>query len=113
MPLYYYLCEKCGHAKQEVRPIDQRGTPSLCSCGSVLIRDYAREAGATITDWTDPILSDGAGVHPDQVGEARAEAKKHGIPVEYTSDGRAIFTSHTQRKKALKKLGLVDLDGFS
>lgn len=67
-----------------------------------------RSGGA---DW--PILSDGAGVHPDQIPEAEAYNKQVGLGTKYCpGTGRAEFDSPGHRRKHLKKWGLHDNDGF-
>jgi hypothetical protein len=50
-----------------------------------------------------PILSDGFGVHPEQVEEARAHATKMGTPCDFDpKTGCAIFTDPAQRRAVLK-----------
>src|SRR3989339_1012131 len=45
-----------------------------------------------------PFESDAAGVHPDQIKEAFEHSVRIGIPTQFTSDGRAIFTGKKHRK---------------
>jgi TPP-dependent trihydroxycyclohexane-1,2-dione (THcHDO) dehydratase len=61
--------------------------------------------------WSKPILSNGAGVHPSQAKAEMARAKKHGIDVSFTKDGRAVFESRSQRKKYCRFINLHDRDG--
>ena len=112
MPVYCYRCVDCDAITEEYRQVDDRDDLALCECGQPAERDRMAEQVHTDSGYRQPILSDAAGVHPSQVAEARREAVEHNIPVDYTPDGRAIFTSHSQRQKALRKLGLVDRDGF-
>jgi hypothetical protein len=55
-----------------------------------------------------PVYSVAAGVQPNQVAEHRRVHPE--IPI--TDDGCVVFTDHYQRKKILKKLGMIDRDGF-
>lgn len=58
-----------------------------------------------------PMASEGAAVHPLQVGEAVESAKKRGVPTEFTSDGRPIFTGRDHRRRYLKAYAFHDRDG--
>lgn len=50
-----------------------------------------------------PLFSDALGVHPEQIPEAMEHDKKSGVVgVEYLPDGRAVFTSEAQMRKAMK-----------
>jgi hypothetical protein len=50
-----------------------------------------------------PILSDGFGVHPEQVEEARAHATAVGTPCDFVPEtGQAIFTSQQHKREVLK-----------
>lgn len=58
------------------------------------------------------IHSESLGVHPSQVEEAKAAAKKHGVPVEFDHKSRPIFTCKSQRKKYCEKVrASYDMDG--
>lgn len=69
----------------------------------------APPATASLTGW--PILSDAAGVAPDQVGEAMAHSRLHGVPTEFTPDGRVIFRGPLHRKEYCELIGLFDRNG--
>lgn len=58
-----------------------------------------------------PKLSDALGVHSSQVEEATESAKKHGVPTEFTPDGRPIIRSRAHQKAYLKAYGFVNKDG--
>lgn len=55
-----------------------------------------------------PWHSDGAGVNPDQIPEAYAQSVRDGVPTQFDSEGRAIFTSPGHRDRYLKANGLFD-----
>lgn len=63
----------------------------------------------TKTCW--PMVSDAVGVHPDQVEEANARNKKHGLATRYNEDGQAIIPSRLERKKLLQLEQFFDRDG--
>lgn len=78
--------------------------------GETLHRDMASEmsgrAPVSCSIW--PMKSDAAGVNPDQIPEARAESIKQGVPTDFDSEGRAIFTSASHRQKYCIANGLRD-----
>lgn len=61
---------------------------------------------------TYPHMSMGAGVHPRQAGAAMEYAKKAGVPTEFTSEGKAVFTSREHRRKYLAVIGAHDNNAF-
>jgi len=67
-------------------------------------------AGASFRGFK-PIKSDALAVHPAQVKEAEADAKKKGVPVEFMKDGRPVFTSRSQRKRYMQIYGFFDRAG--
>jgi hypothetical protein len=60
---------------------------------------------------TWPMLSDAAGVHPDQIPEARAELQKQGVDANFAPDGRIEFRSKGHRKVVCEAMGLYDRNG--
>lgn len=72
------------------------------------------EAGTTATSQTRacwPMMSDALSVHPDQVGEATARNRKHGVNVGYLPDGTAVIPDRGARKAILKLEGFHDNNG--
>lgn len=47
----------------------------------------------------DAMLSESIAVHPDQVREAMADAKKRGVPTEFDDEGRPKFTSRDHQRR--------------
>jgi len=77
--------------------------------GVVWDRDYATEMRTPSSCGTWPMKSDGAGVHPSQIGEAMESAAKMGVPTSFDAKtGQAIFESRAHRKKYLKANGMHD-----
>lgn len=58
-----------------------------------------------IEAWVRPIKSDALAVHPKQVAEAREDAKRKGVPTEFTQDGRPLFTSSRHFREYARKYG--------
>ena len=81
--------------------------------GVVWNRAYATEFGGSKfspSNW--PMKSDAAGVHPDQIPDARKESSKLGVPTDFdTKTGQAMFTSRSHRANYLKAKGFHDRNG--
>lgn len=52
-----------------------------------------------------PMASEALAVHPDQVPEAREDAKRRGVPVEFQPTGEPVFTSSRQFREYAKAYG--------
>lgn len=52
-------------------------------------------------------------VHPDQVDEANARNKEHGVNVHYAADGVPTLPDRNERRKLLKLEGLHDRHSFT
>jgi hypothetical protein len=59
-----------------------------------------------------PMTSESAGTHPSEIPNAMETARKKGVNLNYTSDGRAIFENAAHRRAALRALGMRDRHGF-
>lgn len=64
---------------------------------------------------TDPLISEGCGVHRTQVGEAREMIRRHNIVgAQVLESGQVRFTSRRARREFLSRRGLHDNDaGYS
>ena len=58
----------------------------------------------------DPCFA--SGVHPDQAQDLRDHLRGNGLSVEVTKNGDPIYTSASQRRKALKCRGMHDQNSF-
>lgn len=65
-----------------------------------------------VGNWKRPVESDALAVHPDQIPEAIADAKKKDVPTEFTPDGRPIFRTSYQRRRYLRAYGYKDRNCF-
>jgi hypothetical protein len=51
-------------------------------------------------------------VHPDQIPEVKADAKRHGVEVDFNpKNGNVIFSSRKNRREYCKLRGVVDYEG--
>jgi len=41
MPIYSFLCSKCGSRKEDVRSMKDALKPCICTCGAKMDRDLA------------------------------------------------------------------------
>lgn len=58
-----------------------------------------------------PIMSEALAVHPSQREEAIAEAKRLGVPTEFTTRGEPVLTDPGHRKRYARALGFHDRNG--
>lgn len=58
-----------------------------------------------------PMVSDGAGVDPTQIEEAKALAKSQGVTIDFNHEGQAIFRSRAHRREYCRLRGLHDRNG--
>lgn len=99
---HYFL----GHAEvqaaafRKVYPLPDPGEPGDCFAGNPL------------TGW--PLVSNAAGVHPKQIGEAMALDKKLGVgDTEYTPAGDVKFSSRDHRRRWLHAHDMIDRSSFT
>ena len=118
MPIYCFLHKESGDRREYAWTISEM--ESRCSnmtytdeSGMVWLRDFATEQGeveSNCANW--PMKSDAAGVHPDQIGEARKESQRFGVPTDFDKKtGQAIFNNRSHRAKYLKSKGYFDRNG--
>ncbi len=93
-----------GKAPKEIMRVPERKTYK---------RDFkAEQVGRpSKTGW--PVTCFASGVHASQAGELRQHFKDVGVSCDVSPDGDPIYTSHEQRKRAMKCRGLHDNAGFN
>jgi hypothetical protein len=105
MPIHWYKCSKCGQEHSELTMSVQEDPPEVKHCKVVMDRDYSvRSRHGFSAGYSTPILSDGLGVMPHQLDQARAAHPDR----EYTPDGRLVMRSHADRERYLKEDGYHD-----
>ena len=99
MPTYCYDCPECGTEFERTLPVVECRKKVLCECGGVGERNIVREhAGVAHRAGLWPMRSTAMGVHPTQVKDAAAHARRLGVPTDFSKGGEAIFTSARHRK---------------
>lgn len=86
-----------------------RGKPKTYRCWFCDDANLAAQNTPHPAGW--PLVSEALAVHPDQVAEAVAEARKRGVPTEYTADGNPVFTDRGHRAAFGRAFGVVDRAG--
>jgi hypothetical protein len=118
MPFYIYIDEKTGESHEilmSVGEMERRERPdgTIEHEGKTLVRSIVaehRHVPGTPGCW--PMLSDAAGVHPNQCGEAFTASVRDGVPTRFHPEtGQAIFESRSHRRAYLKSRGLYDRNG--
>lgn len=77
---------------------------------------YAAQADAAHVEvegnrpWSKKIKSFAMKVHHTQVGEATEDARKKGVPTEFTSEGCPVFEDRDHRNRYMKAYGHFDRD---
>lgn len=68
---------------------------------------------SSLIGWSKPVESDALSVHPSQVKEAMERDRAHGVPTEYTPDGRPIIRSYAHKRALMRSLGVHENNCFS
>lgn len=107
MPMYSFVCPKCGSGRQVVRPMSQSDEPVSCGkidCIGWMDRDYKTDMFHTSKDHYDkPIVSDAMAVSIDQIPEHR----KLFPDVKITDEGQPIMENYAQHENYLEKTGQI------
>lgn len=56
--------------------------------------------------WHKPFASEALGVNPDQIDEARANLRAHGITADFDEHGRCVLTSEKQFRDVARASGM-------
>ncbi|MFP3421851.1 hypothetical protein R0K19_20965, partial [Bacillus sp. SIMBA_161] len=71
MPTYAYWCPECEQDEERLVPVEERNDQRCHTCHMLMPRNYFAEHASTRGDYVEPVLSEAAGVMPDQVAEHR------------------------------------------
>jgi len=112
MPMYCYLCPKCGAIKEGFRSIKDRNNLVLCpECAEPMNRDILAEQGAVRGDYNEPIVSESMAFDAIDL----AEHRKRFPDIEVKVDGRSarpVFRNLSQKRRYLKARGWVDCNSY-
>jgi len=118
MPFYIYKNKETGEAFELMMSMSemlrrQRKDGTIVHEGKTLHRDVISEhRGISSNPGAWPLMSDAAGVHPSQAGDAYKQSVEIGVPTQFHSEtGQAIFESRSHRKAFLKAKGMYDRSG--
>lgn len=118
MPFYVYRDQSTGEKVEIMMTVSemarrQRKDGTIVHEGRTLLRDIVsehRSAPQTSSCW--PMMSDAAGVHPEQCGKAYEESVRIGAPTRFHPEtGQAIFESRGHRRAYLRAKGMFDRNG--
>lgn len=118
MPFYIYKDVETGERIELMMSISdmmrkRRADGSIKHEGRILVRDIVAEhKGVSSNPGNWPMMSDAAGVHPSQAGDAYKDSVSRGVPTQFHPEtGQAIFTSRSHRSAFLKSKGMYDRSG--
>lgn len=103
MPIYCFVCPKCGDPAEIVRPMKDACLPLVCDvCGVKMRRDYAaQKTNAGNKEYGKTKYSDSLAISPSQVEEHRRMFPD--IPID--NQCRPGFDNYQQHDKYLEKCG--------
>lgn len=118
MPTYCYRRLDTGEIVEITMSIQemirrQDGTDTIeLEDGVRAVRDFSAEHKGSfgMSGW--PLLSDAAGVNPQEIDRARQASESLGVPTDFASDGRAIFRDPKHRRDYCRAIGLKDLNNY-
>lgn len=104
MPVYTFVCRKCGKSVELVRQMKEADNPVICSCDPYgqMERDYQADLpNVSGGDYHRPIVSDSLAVSPEQI----AEHKQLFPDIQVTPEGQPVFDNFKQHDDYLKATG--------
>lgn len=98
--LRFTTCACGGKASAWVESDAVSATFSCIECEKTFVADpWAEYVSRTRKVALWPLRSEALAVHPEQRSEAMQVAAKYGVPTDYDSIGRPIFTSAAHRRE--------------
>lgn len=105
MPLYSFVCPKCGNKEERVRAMKNADKKCMCTeCGTKTNRDFTADIPfASGGDYKKPIHSDSLAINPSQ----RAEHEQRFPNIKLDKQCRPVFSSFSAHQKYLNDCNLV------
>lgn len=104
MPLYSFICLKCGAKDERIRAMQNAGKECMCvKCGARMNRDFAADIPHAANDYKKPIHSDSLAIHPDQ----REEHEKVFPDIKLDSQNRPVFDNFAAHESYMKTCNIV------
>jgi len=103
MPLYSFVCPKCGAKDERVRAMQNAGKICKCRCGTDMNRDFAADIPHAANDYKREIHSDSLAISPSQ----RAEHLKIFPNIKLDNQNRPVFDKFSEHQKYLNQCNIV------
>lgn len=113
MPTYTFKNKKTGKRKEFVLSYKEY-SPEMEIDGEKWVRDLELDLQSTRVEETEAwngMKSRALGVHPSEINEDQANAKKRGVNITHDRKGNPIFSSRKNRKEYCRYRGVVDYEG--
>lgn len=102
LPIYCFVCPKCGYKFEIPRPIVESARSQFCPCGAEMRRDFAAQGINTGNkEYGKTKFSDSLAISPSQVEEHKRLFPD--IPID--NQCRPGFDNYKQHDKYLEKCG--------
>jgi len=104
LPTYAYICPKCAHPEEVVKPMSAFNSVEMCPvCSEVMERDYRAETPTHDSGgYARELHSDALAIHPSQ----RQEHERLYPDVPLDSACRPVLSNYHQHKNYLEKRGI-------
>ena len=104
MPIYSFVCSKCGDKEESMRAMKDANKACMCTCGARMNRDFAVDVPfASGNAYVKPIHSDSLAISPSQ----REEHEKAFSNIKLDDQCRPIFDNFQDHESYLKKCNIV------
>lgn len=103
MPIYSFICSKCGAKDERVRAMQNANKVCKCICGTNMNRDFAADIPHAANDYKKPIHSDSLAINPSQ----RVEHEKLFPNVKLDAQCRPVFDKFSEHQKYLNQCNIV------
>lgn len=103
MPLYSFICPKCGNKDERVRRMKNADKRCMCKCGVKMNRDLKTDVPFASGDYKRAVHSDSLAINPCQ----REEHLKTFSNIKLDDQCRPIFSNFQDHQKYLDKCNIV------
>ena len=118
-PLYSYRAmeegEFVGKVHEELIHLPAGSSPPqmIMAQGVEMHRDMMSDFRGTMESGEHEYVSEAMAVHPNEIGDITADARKHGVePKRYTADGSPVFSSAKHKKAYMRVYGYHDNNSY-
>lgn len=113
MPSWTYECDSCGWKSKEwfAKGEDVPDYKPCALCHTHAYNTWGRKRIGMASSAAWPMVSEAAGVAPNQIADARRADEMAGVPCDFTPDGGRIFRDRGHRRDWLRANGWWDKSG--